>query len=307
MLWRTAQATSVLSAVFVVGLLIVEPDLGLFVTWKVLVPLVPALLLVAPEVWRNLCPIAVVHQLPAAAGRAGKRRLGKQAQRATPAVAALLFFTIVPLRLVVLNDSGPMLAGFVLVVLVIALAGGLLFAGKSGWCVSYCPVLRVERLYGQRAMLSVEHAHCRRCSGCVRSCYDLKPERSLSELMDGGRLLPGSAKVGTGSILRTATGIFAVGLPGFVLGYFTTPEAMGPAATYIRLAAFVAGGVVLLSASQRVARIRSSVLARSAAAGGAALYYWFTIRDVAAATHELLDIAAPPAAEIASIDSWPWR
>ena len=167
--WRAAGAASVSIAVTVVALLVFEPELGLFVTWKLLVPIVPALLLVAPEVWRNLCPIAVVHQLPAVLRRPGTRRLSPRTRKAAPAVAALLFFAIVPLRLTVFNDHGPALAGFVLGVLAIALLGGVLFSGKSGWCATFCPVLPVERLYGQRPVLPVEHAHCESCSGSMNA------------------------------------------------------------------------------------------------------------------------------------------
>jgi hypothetical protein len=97
--WRLAQGLSVASALGVLGLLILQEDLGLFLTLHVLVPLVPASLLLAPQVWRNLCPIAVVHQLPVHLGIGGRLRLPARVQRAAPAVAAALFYLIVPLRL----------------------------------------------------------------------------------------------------------------------------------------------------------------------------------------------------------------
>ena len=46
-LWRIAKATSVLVALIVVGLLVARPSMGLFVTWKLVVPVVPLLLLIA--------------------------------------------------------------------------------------------------------------------------------------------------------------------------------------------------------------------------------------------------------------------
>ena len=130
--WKVAKTASVGAAVMVVLLLIIAPQIGLFVTWKLLVPLVPLLLLIAPEVWRNLCPIAVVHQLPASLGLGGYRRFSARVQRMAPAMAALLFFAIVPMRLTLFNSNGTALAIFVASVLVFALAGGLMFFGKSG-------------------------------------------------------------------------------------------------------------------------------------------------------------------------------
>ena len=50
----------------VAALLIAVPDTGLFVMWKIVIPLLPLLFLVAPGVWRNLCPLAASNQAPRA-------------------------------------------------------------------------------------------------------------------------------------------------------------------------------------------------------------------------------------------------
>ena len=295
-LWQVAKATSVLVALGVVGLLLVRPSLGLFVTWKLLVPVVPLLLLIAPEVWRNLCPISVVHQLPAVAGRGGRGRFSRRMQRAAPAVAGILFFIIVPLRLVLFNENGVALAIFVVAVLAIALVGGLLYYGKSGWCVTFCPVLPVERLYGQRPVVPVEHAHCASCSGCIRSCYDLKPERSLDELLDPDALVAHRTRSKrTTSLLHTPTGWFASAFPGFVLGYFLYPAELGVVLTYLWFGAFVLLSILLFAALQQNSGLSARALAKWAAALAVGCYYWFTVRDVARGAHELLGIPAAPA------------
>lgn len=296
-LWAAAQATSVLVAVTAVGLLLFAPRLGLFVTWKVLVPAVPALLLVAPQVWRNLCPIAVVHQLPARLGRASSRRLSPSASRYAPAVAALLLFAIVPLRLVIFNESGPALAFFVVAVLAVALIGGIAYLGKAGWCATWCPVLPVERLYGQKPIVPAPHAHCTTCSGCLKSCYDLKPGGSMPSLL--GRSPRRSRADGLASPLRSPTGLFAAGFPGFVLGYFTMPAALPLPGIYLRLAIFVAAAILVLAGFAWLADLGTAALVRASAALAAALYYWFTVPDVAGAAHELIGIDAAPALGIA--------
>ena len=55
-------------ALVVAALLIAVPDTGLFVMWKVVIPLLPLLFLVAPGVWRNICPLAASNQTPRALG-----------------------------------------------------------------------------------------------------------------------------------------------------------------------------------------------------------------------------------------------
>ena len=283
--WRIAQALSVGTALGVVALLIVRPALGLYLTWSVLVPLVPLSLLLAPQVWRNLCPIAVVHQLPLHLGVGGRRRLSASLQRCAPLVAIALFVAIVPLRLVVLDASGPALAGFVVAVLAAAVLGGVLVTGKGGWCATVCPVLPVERLYGQEPIVDAPHAHCAVCTGCIRSCYDLKPERSLDELVEGRK--PG--------VLRRPMGVFAVAFPGFVLGYFTLAsgaEAAGAGALeiYAWVLAFAAASALLGGAVQRGARVSDRGMVRASAALAAGAYYWFSVPGLFASAHDVLGV-----------------
>jgi hypothetical protein len=284
--WRLAQGFSVLTALGVVALLVVREDLGLFLTWDVLVPLVPASLLIAPQVWRNLCPIAVVHQLPVRLGIGGARRLPVRVQRAAPAVAAALFYLIVPLRLTVFNESGPALAAFVLAVLVAAFVGAVVVTGKGGWCATFCPVLPVERLYGQQPVLDAPHAHCVACTGCIRSCYDLKPERSLGELVRGRRTRPG--------VLRRPTGLFAAAFPGFVLGYFTAGD-VGVAGAYVWILGLAAASALAIGVAQRMTGASDRTAVRVPAAVAAGLYYWFAVPAIAEAAHAVLGVGVPSA------------
>ena len=64
--WWGVRIASLTAAIVVAGLLIVSPDDGLFVMWKLVIPLLPLLFLVAPGVWRNLCPLAASNQTPRA-------------------------------------------------------------------------------------------------------------------------------------------------------------------------------------------------------------------------------------------------
>lgn len=300
-LWTAAQACAVGTAFAVVALLIARPELGLFLTWDLLVPLVPAVLLVAPGLWRNVCPVAVVHQIPARFGIGGTRRLPRRLRRAAPSVAAGLFFVIVPLRHALFNESGIALALFVLGILSTAVVGALVLSGKSGWCATFCPVLPVERLYGQQPGFDVPHAHCRVCSGCIRSCYDLKPERSMEELLDRQRLLPGPDAWPATRLFETPMGIFAALFPGYVLGYFTVdPNATVPV-LYLWTIGFGSVSAVALFTTQRLTQASSRTLARISAAAAVAFYYWFSVPEIAAAAHVLLEIAPAPTRGIAAL------
>lgn len=277
-----------MTALGVTVLLVVRPDLGLLLTWKILVPLVPAVLLFAPQIWRNLCPIGVVNQLPSKLGFGGKNRLSARAQRNAPLVAIGLFFAIVPLRLTVFDQNGLALAVFVVALLAVAVVGGVLVTGKGGWCATLCPVLPVERLYGQQPILDAPHAHCDVCTGCIRSCYDLKPERSLDELVKG--------RNGKTGILRRPTGFFGVAFPGFVLGYFTAATdavaaGAGTLGAYGWVFAFALASALLAGAVQWLTKASDRRMVQASAALAAGLYYWFTVPAIIAALNEALSIS----------------
>nr|WP_238997432.1 FHA domain-containing protein [Mycolicibacterium sp. CBMA 361] len=66
--WQVVRVGSVLVYLAVVVALFVRPAGGLFVFFRVIVPLWPALFFIAPGVWRNICPLSASNQLPRVAG-----------------------------------------------------------------------------------------------------------------------------------------------------------------------------------------------------------------------------------------------
>ena len=66
--WRLIRGASIVVALAVAALLIFIPDTGLVVMWKVVIPLLPLLFLLAPGLWRNICPLAASNQTPRALG-----------------------------------------------------------------------------------------------------------------------------------------------------------------------------------------------------------------------------------------------
>jgi len=107
------------------------------------------LFLIAPGLWRNVCPMASLNQLPRALGCTRGWTLPSRVQQNAPLVSAGLFLLILPLRKITLDHDGEALAAFLLALLGLAFVGGFAFKGKSGWCTQFCPMLQVERFYGQ--------------------------------------------------------------------------------------------------------------------------------------------------------------
>ena len=62
--WSWLRFGVVAAAVIYIVLLIVDPDDGLWLWWQITVPLLPLVFLLAPGVWRNVCPLAAANQLP---------------------------------------------------------------------------------------------------------------------------------------------------------------------------------------------------------------------------------------------------
>lgn len=289
--WSIAQFCSVAAAIAVTILLLASPTLGLYLTWDLLVPLVPATLLLAPRLWRNLCPIAVVHQLPRRLGLRGKTGFPISTGSATSA-SLLLFLAIVPLRLVLFNDNGSALAIFVVAILLTALTGGLLFSGKAGWCASICPVLPVERLYGQMPVLSPSHAHCETCNGCTKSCYDLLPQHSIIRLTNETPPRTDSRRASLRS-MGTPMGVFAGTFPGFILGYFTVGHDTSLIMAYGWIIFWsIASYLLALGTTYLTGTIRPVL--RASAVAAATLYYWFSVPAIAAQTRVVFHTGTIP-------------
>ena len=72
----------------------------------------------------------------------------------------------------------------------------MVLKGKSGWCSTICPLLPVQRIYGQTPFALVANSHCQPCVGCVKNCYDFNPRAAyLADLNDADRYWSGYRKL----------------------------------------------------------------------------------------------------------------
>ena len=257
--WRAVRAVSLTAALVVAGLLVAAPDTGLFLMWKVVIPTLPLLFMVAPGLWRNICPLATSNQTPRALGLTKALNPPTWLKEYGYVIAISLFVTFVILRKVGLDDSGPLSALLLLGAMTGAFAGGMLLKGKSGWCSTMCPLLPVQRIYGQTPFALVGNNHCQPCVGCAKSCYDFNPRAAyLADLNDSDGYWSGYRR------------FFVGAFPGLVLGFFVTDEGD------------VAGMLLYMAVSHRAVRarhrLREGLRAHADLQFGAiafGLFYWF--------------------------------
>ncbi len=267
--WRGVQFTVWAVGVTIVVMLLVVPKAGIVALWNVLVPIAPALLVFAPGIWRNVCPLGSTALWARHMGLSRARRLSKAAQGWLALLGLALLLLIVPLRHLVLDTNGPVTGVILIAVGLLAAGMGFVFEWKSGWCSGPCPVHPVEKLYGSRPALTVPNAHCSPCQMCTAVCPDstpcMTPVRHPSTI--GHRL--------------TAT-ILVGGFPGYIWGWFQvsdavgfTPDGIGRAfgMPFAGLAATLAVYLVL----RRLAPQREDLLTRIFGAAAVSCYYWFRL------------------------------
>jgi hypothetical protein len=183
--------------------------------WGIVVPLGVMILLVGGhEVWRRICPLYFISQIP--------RRLGLQRKKSkiNPETGVMrqehvgisaeswlgknygylqffLLFVGLNLRLLVANGNGTGFGLFVLLSIAAALTVGYLFKGRT-WCHYFCPMAPVQILYtSNRGLLgsdahlsppaSITQSMCRSsdgtkeksaCVSCQSPCLDIDAERT---------------------------------------------------------------------------------------------------------------------------------
>ncbi|MHC5021672.1 MAG: ferredoxin [Planctomycetota bacterium] len=268
--WRAVQAVVWLVGAAMVIALLVAPPLGLHAFWNVLIPVAPALLAIAPGLWRNICPMATTALAARHTGRSHEGRLDYDAQSRLHVAGLLLLAAFVPLRHVALDTSGPATAAVLCGLAAASLWMGRRYDWKSGWCSGLCPVHPVERLYGSRPALTPPNAHCTACVQCAAPCPDSTPAMAP---LTGAKGLRG-----------LAAALFVGAFPGFVWGWFQVPDALFGAGWAHALQAygdplFAGAATALLFVALRawLPRAKRPGLERAFAAAAIAAYYWYRL------------------------------
>lgn len=269
--WRIVQAVVWLVGAVILTCLLFFPSLGILLFWNILIPVAPALFVIAPGLWRNVCPLATTNLLPRHLGLSTRKRLTVTQLGRLNLVAAIALYIIVPLRHAVFNSNGPATAIMIIAMASVGVLMGFVYEWKSAWCSGLCPIHPVEKLYGGNVLMSMPNAHCSQCMNCVVPCPDSTPNNNHHT----------AAKTTSHKI----TGLLiAGGLPGFIWGWFHVPDE----ATVTTLRAFagvykmpLAGFMVtLIIYSVLLVNIPKKLQARLTAVFAAAAvscYYWYRL------------------------------
>ncbi len=274
-----AQGVTLLATVALLVALVLLPVASLVVLWRGLVPVLALTLLLAPHVWRNVCPLATVSML--GRGPGAGRPLPPQRQPLVATIAIALFLVAIILRRAVFEVDGTASAGLIGGALLVAGTVGRVGERKAGFCNAICPVGPVERLLGQYAQFNPGNPRCEPCTLCTpRGCLDLALDKTPAQLL-------GRARRSTAWLARP-TGAFGAAFPGIVTGWGVAGlEGWGIGGTALA----VAGGGVLTWLACLVATSRgvgSAAILRSSALVSALLYACFAWPVAFASWRQLL-------------------
>jgi NADPH-dependent 2,4-dienoyl-CoA reductase/sulfur reductase-like enzyme/ferredoxin/pSer/pThr/pTyr-binding forkhead associated (FHA) protein len=264
--WHAIRVVSVLAYIALVIGLFVRPAGALFAFFKVVVPLLPIVFFVAPGLWRNICPLAAANQAPRVLGITRGFTSPVLLRRYGYIIALVLFFAIASARIALFNTNGRATGILLAFVIVNAFLAGLFIKGKSGWCSSICPLLPLQRAYGQTPFITVPNSHCQPCVGCTKNCYDFKPQVAYqADLHDADSSWVSPRK------------LFAAALPGFVLGFFTlvSQSDLSTAHVYERLALYFLGSIASFYLIDALLPVTSAMLTALFPAVAINIFYWY--------------------------------
>ena len=211
LIWRVVQYAVWLVGFGILFYLVFYPQIGVLLFWDILIPVAPLLLVLAPGIWRNVCPLATTNLLPRHLNFSKRKKLTVKQQGIVSLISVVLLYLIVPLRHIVFNENGIATALLITIMALTGVIAGFFFEWKSIWCSGLCPIHPVEKLYGENVLFSVPNAHCVNCMKCVVPCPDSTPN-----------IIPAS-NTKTGNFIMSSA-LITGGLPGFIWGWFHVPD-----------------------------------------------------------------------------------
>ena len=282
--WNSFRAITFAVMLGVAWLIAVSPETGLALFWKVMIPLLPILFAVAPGIWRQICPMALLNQIPRTLGFSKELTLPVNIKNIVYFISVLAFFFLVSLRHVYFNKDPAALLILMGVALSLAFLGGLLFKGRSGWCGTFCPLAPIQKAYGHAPIATVKNGYCPTCVGCQKNCYDFNPRAAfLSDLTDADPWYAGHKK------------FFVAGLPGLAFGFFTAadPVQVGLVSYYLYLAGWIITTLGIYMVAHIFWRVSDYRVAAVFAMSALVIFYWFTSFGIINTIADFFDMTAP--------------
>lgn len=270
-IWRTAQFLVWLIGIVILYCLLFYPTVGILLFWNILIPVAPALLVLAPGLWRNVCPLATTNLLPRHFNLSKRKKMTAKQLGKLNLIGVLALYLIVPLRHALFNNNGTATALLIISMAITGVFAGFFYEWKSVWCSGLCPIHPVEKLYGENVLISLPNAHCGQCMKCVTPCPDSTPN-----------INPNSSNR---TIYHQLTALLIIGgLPGFIWGWFHVPDQanLSSLSSFFNVyempfLGFIITLAIFASLSAIIKKKFEKKLTAIFAASGVACYYWFRI------------------------------
>jgi len=264
--WQAMRIATLVVAGLMIWVVAAYPTTGFMLFWRLTIPLLPAIFAFMPGLWRQVCPMAFLNQLPRTFGFGFNKTLPASWKNAVYLISVLTFFLLVSLRWVYFNINPLSLIALMSIALALAFVGGLVFKGRSGWCGTFCPLAPIQRAYGNAPVVMVKNGYCPTCVGCQKNCYDFNPKAAIhGDLADPDPWYAGHKK------------FFIGGLPGFAAGFYLVenPHIVGLFAYYVELAGAIAVSLGCYMALTGLVRVSAYKASAVFAMGALLIYYWF--------------------------------
>lgn len=282
--WQRARIAVLALSLLVIAFVALSPSRGLMAVWQLLIPALPILFAVAPGLWRQICPMAFLNQIPIEKGWSREASLPPVLQDHAYLIAVLGFAGAIVLRRPLLADSATATSALLMLALAAAFAGGLYFKGRSGWCGTFCPLSPLQKIYGHAPPVVVPNGYCATCVGCQRNCYDFNPLASIHA--DMGELP---------ARLTEHRALFSALLPGLVLGaWLADPWGQHGTARYLaEFTGYILGSLGSFYAAKALLPIGAYRLTAVFGMAGFVLFYWFEAAPMTGALSALSGIQLP--------------
>lgn len=298
--WLIARWIGVALTLALLAALVSWPEQALHLLWNVAIPILPATFLINPLLWRNVCPLGTLNRITGS--RVGRRMLAVTDARWAWIGGIALLAILVPARRFLFNDNGPVLAATIVAVALIAVGLGVVYKQHAGFCNALCPVLPVEKLYGQLPLIQIGNARCTSCSVCTPSgCIELARDKTVAQTLGPARR--------EHTWLRSSFGVFAAAFPGFITGYLTTTD--GPLSSalgvYAHVALYAVISYAIVATLVWALRVPAETAIPILGASAIALYYWLGAPALAQANGLELGVVYIRAAAVVLVGVWLWR
>ena len=166
-----------------------KPTMGNILFWYILLPLAPLIFLIVPGFWRNICPAAILNQIPKRLGFGLRLKLGPLVRKWYFTISIILLFGSIFYYPIFVGKNEHATVMIMLFFLGLAFLGGIIFEGKAGWCGTFCPMSSIEKIWGHTPLLNNRNAFCNDCVGCQKNCMDFLPRAAfMSDVYDDNNI-----------------------------------------------------------------------------------------------------------------------